>query len=67
MNRILCSTGALIGRPNGRDFNLLSSLVPQLECDGLELLMYDTWYDKIGELCRVVKGLSKPVCVFHLE
>lgn len=67
MNRILCSTGALIGRPNGRDFSLLSSIVPRLECDGLELLMYDTWYDKIGELCRVVKGLSKPVCVFHLE
>ena len=67
MKEILCSTGALIGRPNGRDFNLLSSLVPQLECDGLELLMYDTWYDKTRELCRVVKSLPKPVLVFHLE
>lgn len=67
MNRILCSTGALIGRPNGRDFNLLSTLVPLLDCDGLELLMYDTWYEKTKELERVVKNLSKQVFVFHLE
>lgn len=67
MNRILCSTGALIGRPNGRDFNLLKFIVPQLECDGLELLMYDTWYDKIGQLRATVNSLDKQVFVFHLE
>lgn len=26
MNKILCSTGALIGRPNGRDYRLLKLL-----------------------------------------
>ena len=67
MNRILCSTGALIGRPNGRDFTLLSKIVPQLNCDGLELLMYDTWYDEISELKATVKALDKPVLVYHLE
>ena len=67
MKKVLVSTGALIGRPNGRDFTLLHTLVPQLECDGLELLMYDTWYDKIGQLKSVISSLPLPTVVFHLE
>lgn len=67
MNKILCSTGCLLGRPNGRDFTMLPRLVPQLHCDGLELLMYDTWYDKISDLKSTVKRLDKPTVVFHLE
>ena len=67
MNRVLCSTGCLLGRPNGRDFTMLPRLVPKLQCDGLELLMYDTWYDKIKDLRATVKNLDKPVHVFHLE
>ncbi|MBQ7226123.1 MAG: sugar phosphate isomerase/epimerase [Clostridia bacterium] len=67
MNKVLCSTGALIGRPNGRDFNLLKDIAPKLRCDGLELLMYDTWYDKIGELRACASSLPLPVYVFHLE
>lgn len=67
MNKILCSTGALIGRPNGRDFNLLRELAPKIRCDGFELLMYDTWYGKEKELCKVLSSLCLPVEVFHLE
>ena len=67
MNRIICSTGCLLGRPNGRDFSLLRDLTPRLKCDGLELLMYDTWYDKVGELYSATKNLDKPILVFHLE
>ena len=29
---ILCSTGALLGRPNGRDFRLLENITPRLRC-----------------------------------
>ena len=67
MNRIICSTGCLLGRPNGRNFSLLKDLTPRLRCDGLELLMYDTWYDKVSELYTAAKNLDKPVLVFHLE
>lgn len=67
MNRILCSTGCLLGRPNGRDFNLLKDIAPRLRCDGLELLMYDTWYGLERELAAVIKNLPLPVFVFHLE
>ena len=39
MHQILCSTGALIGRPNGRDYRLLKQFCPQLECDGFEFML----------------------------
>ena len=50
MNRILCSTGALIGRPNGRDYRLLKQCARELECDGFEFLMYNTWHGEIEEI-----------------
>lgn len=67
MPRIVCSTGALLGRPNGRDFHLLPDLVKLLHCDGLELMFYDTWYDKTKDLLSVVHTLSLPIPVFHAE
>lgn len=42
MNQILCSTGALIGIPNGRDYRLLEKLSGKLNCDGYEFMMYST-------------------------
>lgn len=67
MSKILVSTGALIGRPNGRDFTLLKDICPRLECDGLEFMMYDSWMDKTAEIERFFCSLSMPVYVFHLE
>lgn len=67
MKRILCSTGALIGRPNGRDFTLLTGLEDKLECDGFELLMYDDWYEKADELAETMNSMKKPFPVFHIE
>ena len=48
MREILCSTGAIIGRPNGRNYRLLEDLAKQLQCDGFELMMYDTTGMKRG-------------------
>ena len=59
MNRILCSTGALIGRPNGRDYRLLEECVRRLECDGFEFMMYSTWYDQADALTAFLKELSR--------
>ena len=67
MSRVLVSTGALIGRPNGRDFTLLDRICPLLNCDGLEFLMYDTWFEKINQLKSFIPSLSLPVFTFHLE
>ena len=67
MNRIFCSTGAVIGRPNGRNIYLLEECVPKLNCDGFEFMMYSTWYDKVEEVKRVALGTGASFPVFHVE
>lgn len=47
MNKILCSTGAAIGKANGYNYKLLESLSKQLICDGFELMMDSPWYNNI--------------------
>ena len=64
MNRVLCSTGAIITRRNGRDYGLLREIVPQLDCDGLEFMMYEGWHDRTDALKAVLSGFDVPV--FHM-
>ena len=67
MNEILCSTGALIGRPNGRDYRLLKTFVPQLECDGIELMVYPDWYADPDALISFLQPLRLHIPVLHCE
>lgn len=64
---ILCSTGALIGRPNNRDYHLLTGLADQLSCDGFEFLMYDTWYDEWREIVEYLRDTGLSIPVMHCE
>ena len=64
MNRVLCSTGAIITRRNGRDYGLLREIVPHLDCDGLEFMMYESWHDRTDALKAVLSGFDVPV--FHM-
>lgn len=65
--KILCSTGALIGRPNNRNYRLLAGLAGKLSCDGFEFLMYDTWYEEWREIVKYLKEAALPVPVMHCE
>lgn len=67
MKKILCSTGAIIGVKNGRDYRLLEPLSKQLDCDGFELMMYSSWYDQIEEIKEFVNGLGLYIPVFHCQ
>ena len=67
MKKVFCSTGALIGRPNGRDYRLLGSLSKQLECDGFEFMVYSSWYPEIDRLIETVKGYKLNIPVIHCE
>lgn len=67
MALILCSTGALIGRPNGRDYRLLTKYSPLLRCDGFEFMMYDSWYDKSEEITRFLTDSGLLFPVMHCE
>ena len=67
MNRVLCSTGALLGRPNGRDWRLLEKYAPRLNFDGFEFMVYDSWYDNLSEVIGYVKKLGLNIPTLHCE
>ena len=67
MAQILCSTGALIGRPNGRDYRLLKGILPKLHCDGIEFMMYSTWYDEVDKLVAFLKAMQLNIPVVHCQ
>ena len=67
MKKILCSTGAIIGIPNGRDFRLLEPLSKKLTCDGFEFMMYSSWYEQIEEIKTFLQGLGLFIPVLHCE
>lgn len=67
MAEILCSTGALIGRPNGRDYKLLDDFSKQLSCDGFEFMIYSTWYPEEAELLRFMSAKGFNIPVVHCE
>ena len=64
---ILISTGALIGRPNGRDYRLLKDLSKKLNCDGFEFMMYSDWYDKIDAIVDFVKENDIYTPTYHCQ
>lgn len=66
-NEVLCSTGAIIGLPNGRNYRLLGDLAKQLNCDGFELLMYSSWYDQVDELTRYLQETKLYIPIVHCE
>lgn len=64
---ILCSTGAIMGRPGKRDFTLLAEFAKKLDCDGFEFLMLDTWYEKAEDIKKFFKDIEMPIPIFHIE
>lgn len=64
-NPLLCSTGAFVGRWNGRDYTQIPAVAAQLEADGLELMMYDSWYACADEVVAALRGL--PIPVVHVD
>ena len=67
MQQIICSTGALIGRPNGRDYRLLKQFCPRLECDGFEFIMYGTWYNEVDAITEFLTSIGLNIPVMHSE
>ena len=65
--KILCSTGALIGKPNGRNHKLLRELTKELNCDGYEFMMYSSWYDKVEEIVSDLREMELCIPVMHCE
>jgi sugar phosphate isomerase/epimerase len=64
---ILPSTGAFIGRVNGRDHRLFLSVFDRIPADSYEFMMYDSFYGREEQVLSdfLASGLSFPV--FHVE
>lgn len=67
MAEILCSTGALLGRPNGGDYKLLSDYAKEICFDGFELMIYSKWYPELSDFLRFMDSLALNVPVIHCE
>jgi len=67
MKKILCSTGAIIGPKNGRDFRLLEPLSKELTCDGFEFMMYSSWYECVEEIKAFLQEAKLFIPVFHCQ
>ena len=63
----LISTGAIIGRPNGRDHRLLLPLSKEIGADGYEFMMYSNWYENIDTICEDVKSYGVRFPVLHCQ
>lgn len=71
MKKILCSTGAIIGKPSADNFALLKRLSKELSCDGFEFIiefhMYEAGYEDVEEQKRLVKELNLCIPVVHCD
>ena len=67
MNKILCSTGTITGRANGRNIKLLDECISSLKCDGYELMMYEDWYAKLDQIEAYVTSLPLSFPVLHAD
>lgn len=68
---VLCSTGAMITRFNGRDPRLLKDFWPRLEADGIEFMVYPSWDGELDENIAAVKRISREagmiIPVLHMD
>lgn len=67
MHNVYCSTGALIGKPNGRDYRLLADCAKHIECDGFEFMMYGDWYSEYETIAEYIRMNEIFTPVFHVE
>lgn len=67
MNKILCSSGAIIGKVNNNDYTLLKEYAPKLNCDGFELMMSSSWYPVLDDVIATVRSYGLNIPVIHSQ
>ena len=56
---VLCSSGAMVTRFNGRDPRVLRGVWRDIEADGLEFMIYPSWDGRLEEIEETVRGISR--------
>ncbi len=67
MKRVITSTGGLIGWPNKRDYTLLKDCLPRIRADGVEFMLYDTWYPEMDRLTDTLLSIPVKYTGLHVE
>ena len=65
--QILASTGAFIGRYNGRNHRLFLSVSDTIASDGFEFMMYDSWYGKTDEIISDFNEKGLKILTYHAD
>lgn len=65
--KLLLSTGAFIGKPNQRNFELLFTHWREFACDGFEFMIYSDTGDMLMPLARRVARENIPCPVVHAQ
>ncbi|MCL2159439.1 MAG: sugar phosphate isomerase/epimerase [Oscillospiraceae bacterium] len=68
-NKILCSTGTMIGRLNDFDYTLIPVFAKNIDCDGYEFMMEPFWNDeqKTAEITEFLCPLKINFATFHMD
>ncbi len=72
-NIILCSTGNFIGTRNNFDHTLIGKLKPELNCNGLEIFMFDYFadhpdeYEPVSEIIIKAKNSGSVFYSMHMN
>jgi sugar phosphate isomerase/epimerase len=68
-DRVLCSTGTVIGRLNGFDYTLLSEYSKNINCGGFEFMIEPFWKneEKINEIAGFLSPLGINFAALHMD
>lgn len=64
---LLCSTGAISRGPDATAESRVTTYGPRLDADGLEVMIYATWYGRLDEIAGRFRTLGHPMPVTHGE
>jgi len=67
MPRLLCSTGAISRGPDATSEARVELFGGQLHADGIEVMIYESWYGKLDDIAHHFRALDLAMPVTHAE
>lgn len=67
MTEVLCSTGAFLGRINGRNIDIIPQIAEKISPDGFEFMIYDQLYADPKAYARRVNAFGLRFATAHLD
>ncbi len=65
--RVLCSMGAIARGPQAISEHRIVEIAPQLDVDGVEMMIYESWYDRLDEVADQLAASGLVIPATHGE